>query len=79
MQKTNQSTSGIGPSHFTKRGLFELIKMREKQGRKLRRNFSLNTLDETSRETLVNEAKRVRTPNSWSSYYFNNRIMFYNN
>jgi len=70
---TGDNYSGIGPSHFNKRQLLEIIKMRQRAGRKTRRAVSMDS----SRTALESEAKRVRTPNSWSSYYMNPKIRQY--
>ena len=72
-----RSYSGIGPDNFNKRQLFELLKMRQKAGRKLSKSFTLSSLKDISKTTLINEAKRVRTPNTWSFYFFNINIMKY--
>lgn len=74
---TGKNYSGVGPNSFNKRQLFEIIKMRQKAGRKVRRSFRLADLDKTPRAALVSEAKRVRTPNPWSDYYINSKIQKY--
>ena len=77
MNSTKKNYSGIGPSSFNKRQLYEIIKLREKQGIKPRRAYSLSNLDNVTRKSLVNDAKRVRMPNSWKSYLDNKTIKKY--
>lgn len=51
--------------------------MRQKAGRKTRTNLSIKNLDKTSRKTLVTEAKRVRTPYTWSELYSHSKVAQY--
>lgn len=62
--------SGIGPSSFNKRQLFEIIRM---SGRK-----TSKTVDST-RDSLVREASRARGSKSWSTFYYNGRVQRYSN
>lgn len=60
--------SGIGPSQFSRKQLFAVIKMRARAGKKLRKN--IKTYKNATKSTLMKEAKRVKGSGSWASFYF---------
>lgn len=79
MQNTSgaPSYSGFGPNSFNKRQLLEIIRMRVRSGKPARRNYTVDSLEETPRKSLVSEAKRLRKPYAWSYYANNGNVMRY--